>query len=94
MPTQNVNLSDQQSKFIRRSIGGGRFRNASEVVRAALRLLEQEEEQNKLKLKRLRHLVKEGFDSIDRGDYETITEDTLPEFINSFRTSARGGKSR
>ena len=93
MPTKNVNLSHQQSKFIRRSIDHGRFRNASEVVRAALRLLEQEEEQNKLKLARMRRLVKEGFDEIHRGEYEVITKDTLAEFLDSFRTTPRSRKS-
>src|SRR6185437_13748151 len=51
MPTRNVNLSEQQAKFIRKSVDQGRFRNSSEVVRAGLRLLEQQELQEKLKLK-------------------------------------------
>jgi antitoxin ParD1/3/4 len=93
MPTQNVSLSDQQVRFIRTSISHGRFRNASEVVRAALYLLEQEERQNKVKLEHMRRLVKEGFDEIHRGEYEVITKDTLAEFLDTFRTSPRSRKS-
>ena len=43
MPTQNVNLPDFQAKFIQKRIKAGRYKNASEVVRAGLRLLEQHE---------------------------------------------------
>ena len=42
MPTQNVNLQDHQADFIRERVRMGRFQNASEVVRAGLRLLEQQ----------------------------------------------------
>jgi antitoxin ParD1/3/4 len=93
MPTRNVNISAQQAEFIRKSIGAGGFRNVSEVVRAGLRLLEQEESQNKLKLKHLRSLVKEGFDAIDRGDYESITQDNLGQFLDGLRTTKRGRKT-
>ncbi len=43
MPTQNVNLADHHANFIRSSVDSGRYRNASEVVRAGLRLLEDHE---------------------------------------------------
>ena len=93
MPTQNVSLSDQQIGFIRKSIDNGDFRNASEVVRAGLRLLAQEQAQNKLKLKYLRSVVKEGFDAIDRGEYEVVTQDNIEEFLSSLGTDKRERKS-
>jgi antitoxin ParD1/3/4 len=51
MPTQNVNLPDFQAEFIQARIKAGRDKNASEVVRAGLRLLEQHEAENALKLR-------------------------------------------
>lgn len=92
MPTQSVDLTEQQADFIRASVDRGDFRDASDVVGAALRLLQQQEEVDRLKLEHLRRLVREGFDEIDRGEFETITPDTLDDFLASVsatRTDAR-----
>ena len=89
MPTQNVSLSTQQSKFIRQSVAKGRFRNVSEVVRAGLHLLELEEQENRLKLKRLRAEIQKGIDSLDRGEFEVVTRESIDDFIKSFRRPRR-----
>lgn len=41
--TMNVSLSPELRSFVADRIASGRFSNASEVVRAALRLLEEQE---------------------------------------------------
>ena len=41
--TRNVSLTPEIDAFINERVASGRFRSASEVVRAALRLLEDEE---------------------------------------------------
>lgn len=87
MPSANVSLSEQQAEFIRQSIDGGRFQNASEVVRAGLHLLKLQTEQDKIKLEHLRRMAKEGFDDIDRGDFDVITQDTLVEFLDAVRAA-------
>jgi antitoxin ParD1/3/4 len=43
MPTRNVVLSDPQEALIRDLVASGRYQNASEVLRAGLRLLEDRE---------------------------------------------------
>ncbi len=43
MPTRNVVVTDHQSDLIDGLVAAGRYQNASEVLRAGLRLLEQEE---------------------------------------------------
>jgi antitoxin ParD1/3/4 len=95
MPTKNVNLSDQQARFVRQNIDGGGFRNASEVVRAGLRLLEQQQRVDQLKLQTLRKLSKQAFAEIDQGDFEAIHPKNLNDFLDKLtpRTSS-GGKSR
>lgn len=45
MPTRNVVLTDHQSAFIDEMVASGRYQNASEVLRAGLRLIEREEEE-------------------------------------------------
>jgi antitoxin ParD1/3/4 len=50
MPTRNVNLTDELDRFVLAEVESGRFEDASEVVRAALRTLEREEQQHEAKL--------------------------------------------
>jgi antitoxin ParD1/3/4 len=60
MPTRNVNLTGELDRFVAASIESGRYANASEVVRSALRLLEQEERENEEKLAALHKAIQEG----------------------------------
>jgi antitoxin ParD1/3/4 len=92
MPTQNVNLSEQQAKFIRQSIKAGRFRNTSEVVRAGLWLLEQRTAEDKLKLEALRKLTTESFAEIDRGNFETVDPDGIDAFMEKLDARVRAKK--
>jgi antitoxin ParD1/3/4 len=60
MPTRNVNLTEELDRFVLTKVDSGRYENASEVVRAALRILEREEEQYEAKLAALRATIDEG----------------------------------
>jgi antitoxin ParD1/3/4 len=60
MPTRNVNLTAQLDRFVLKKVESGRYENASEVVRAALRTLEREEQQYAAKLAALRRAIDEG----------------------------------
>ena len=60
MPTRNVNLTNELDSFVLAKVKSGRFENASEVVRAALRTLEREERQYEAKLAALRTAIDEG----------------------------------
>ena len=67
MPTRNVNLTDSFDVFIDEQIEAGRYRNASEVMRAGLRLLQQQTAEDGAKLAALRRLAKTGLDQLDQG---------------------------
>ena len=60
MPTRNINLTEHFDRFIEAEVGSGRYGNASEVVRAALRNLDREEQLYEAKLAALRAAVDEG----------------------------------
>ena len=60
MPTRNVNLTTELDRFVLKKVKSGRYDNASEVVRAALRTLEREERQYEAKLAALRSAIDEG----------------------------------
>ena len=59
MPT-SVALGNHFERFIREQVQTGRFNNASEVVRAGLRLLEEREQRRQLELKALRAEITAG----------------------------------
>lgn len=60
MPTRNVNLTDELDRFVLSKIESGRYENASEVIRAALRTLERDEQEHAAKLAALREAIDEG----------------------------------
>jgi antitoxin ParD1/3/4 len=55
----SVSLGDYFETFVNERVAAGRFKNASEVIRAGLRLLEEEEG----KLVVLRKAIEAGMDS-------------------------------
>ena len=67
MPTRNINLTEHFDHFVERQVSSGRYSNASEIVREALRLLEEQEQERRAKLTALRQAAKQGFDEIDHG---------------------------
>jgi antitoxin ParD1/3/4 len=72
MPTRNINLTPGLDRFVATKVKGGRYENASEVVRAGLRTLkrqekekqrqekEREEQEHAVKLVALRRAIDEG----------------------------------
>jgi antitoxin ParD1/3/4 len=56
-------IGEHFEQFIRQQVDGGRYASASEVVRDALRLLEQQEERREAALQALRDEVRKGLAS-------------------------------
>lgn len=78
MPTRNVNLTDELDRFVLSKVQSGRYENASEVVRAALRMLDREEQEYAAKIDRLRAAIDEGDASgIAEGDSFTRVREAL-----------------
>ncbi len=78
MPTRNVNLTQKLDSFVLSRVKSGRFENASDVVRAALRTLEREERLYEAKLKALRAAIDEGDRSgVAEGDVFAQVRDEL-----------------
>jgi len=55
----SISLGSYFDQFVQKSLSAGRFKNASEVIRAGLRLLEEEEN----KAIALRAAINEGIES-------------------------------
>ena len=63
MPTRNVNLTPELDSFIASRVEAGLYANASEVMRAALRLLERDEREHEQKMAALRTAIDKGIAS-------------------------------
>lgn len=72
----SVSLGDYFESFVENRISEGRYKNASEVIRAGLRLLEEEE--NKVKI--LKQAIQEGIDS---GIVENFDSQKHLEYLKS-----------
>ena len=79
MPTRNVVLTEHHEALIRRLVATGRYRNASEVMRDALRSLERQEEQAAAALGWLRGQIAPGLEQVRRGE---LVEATLGEVLD------------
>lgn len=66
----NVSLTPELEQFVREKAESGRYRSASEVVRAALRLLQDREKLRDVKLEELHAAVQKGLDSGSAGELD------------------------
>lgn len=104
MDQMNISITDQLAGYVRKKVKSGRYNNASEVVRDALRRMEDEDERalrlaqptaediladlTGEQLTGIRERVRSGLESIKRGEY---TEYEGPEGLKRL---ADGVKAR
>jgi antitoxin ParD1/3/4 len=66
--TINVSLTPELSAFVRKRVKSGHYQTASEVVREALRLLQQKEDERLDALRGLKAKLRRGAAQSKRGD--------------------------
>lgn len=59
----NVNLTPQLESLVKQKVASGLYNSASEVVREALRLMEEQDRWRAVKLEQLRQDIREGLAS-------------------------------
>lgn len=64
----NVSLTPQLESYIKQKVATGMYNSVSEVVREALRLLEERDSLQALKLEALKADIQQGLDSLERGE--------------------------
>jgi antitoxin ParD1/3/4 len=78
MPTRNINLTQQMDRYVDAKIQSGEYANASEVLRAGLRALEQAEREDLARIEALRSALSAGEES---GIAEGVVLDEVRERI-------------
>ena len=64
----HVLLPPELEKLVTAQVQSGRYTSAAEVIREALRLLEERDQRCDRRLQELRHKIAEGLAQLDRGE--------------------------
>lgn len=75
----NVHLGDNFDAYVRTQLESGRYNNASEVIREALRLKMQQDEEQAATLAALRADIHVARDQVRRGE---VVETTAEAFLS------------
>jgi antitoxin ParD1/3/4 len=67
----NVSLTPQLEKLVREKVASGKYNSASEVMREALHLLEEQEELHRTKLEALKRDTMVGVVDLEAGRHKT-----------------------
>jgi antitoxin ParD1/3/4 len=87
MPTRNVNLTPEQDAFVEEVVRAGKYQNASEALRDAVRGLQQRLKTDELKLELLRTRIKAGLDALDRGTFTELDDADLDAALDDLASS-------
>ena len=79
----NVSLTPELEQLVQKKVQSGRYLSASEVVREALRLLEDRDHLRELKLEDLRKFVAAGIEQADRGEVGPLDVDATLARVRS-----------
>ncbi len=84
MEQMNISITPQLARYVRNRVKSGRYNSASEVVREALRMMEDRE------IAELRKAVRAGIASLDRGEFTEYGADSIGNLASEVK--ARGHK--
>jgi antitoxin ParD1/3/4 len=87
MPTRNVNLTEELDSFVEKMVKSGKYQNASEAMRDAVRGLQQRWQEDELKLTVLRKQIKTGADALTSGDYTDVNDADLDNALDKLATN-------
>lgn len=64
----NVSLTKELERLVAAKVKTGRYSSSSEVMREALRLLDERDQLQRMRLDELRKEIRKGIDQLDRGE--------------------------
>jgi antitoxin ParD1/3/4 len=87
----NVSLTPELEQLIHKKVETGLYLSASEVVREALRLLEERDKLQAMKVEELRREIQIGIDQSDRGEVAPLDVKGTLTKVRSRRRNGNGG---
>ncbi len=84
----NVSLTSELEKMVAERVASGRYASASEVIREALRLLDERDQ-----LHQLRQDVRLGLEQLAQGRHRPFDDHTLERIKSQGRKRAAHGKA-
>jgi antitoxin ParD1/3/4 len=88
----NVSLTPELEQLIEQKVKGGMYNSASEVIRAGLRLLQEQDELKQIRLRELKRDVQKGIAQIDRG--EIVDGDEVFRELRERNVKAKQAKAK
>lgn len=73
----NISLTPQLETFVKQKVETGMYNSASEVMREALRLLEERDALQNARLEALKEDITQGIASVEKGDVKPFNLDDI-----------------
>lgn len=73
----NVSLTPQLESFVQEKVASGLYTSASEVIREALRMMEEQDHLKAIKLEALRKEIDKGLAQLERGEHVPLDIEKL-----------------
>ena len=85
----NVSLTPTLEELVQRKLATGLYNSASEVIREALRLLEERDEMRQMRLGTLRQEISVGLDQLERGEVSEYDDQSLNTLTADIKAKGR-----
>ncbi len=89
MPTRHIHLTDEQDAFVEEVVRAGRYENASEAMRDAMRGLQHRIQADELKLDLLRTQLQAGLDALENGRFTEVGDADLDATLDDLAPPTR-----
>ncbi len=85
----SISVSPELERLIRAKVESGLYSSEAEVIRDALRALEERDRDGATKLEALRRDIQVGLDQIDRGEVAPLDMDAIRAEVKARRADRR-----
>ncbi|MCK4343386.1 MAG: type II toxin-antitoxin system ParD family antitoxin [Phycisphaerae bacterium] len=88
----NVSLTPTLEELVSRKVASGLYNSASEVIREALRLLEERDRLRELRLEELRKKIAVGIEQAERGETRPLDPRAMKRRVKKHPSKPRPSK--
>ena len=84
----NISLTPQLEEMVNRKIASGMYTSASEIIREALRLLEEHDRIREIQIREMKEQVTAGVQQIREGKVKTFDVDSIMALAEQLKAQA------